>query len=41
MGVVVERSHGNKLASVKTAYLVKEPKKGGKIIWFNLQMNSK
>jgi hypothetical protein len=37
MVAVVERSEGNKIAGVKTAYLVKQPKKGRKMVWFNLQ----
>jgi hypothetical protein len=41
MSAVVERSEGNKIANVKTAHLVKQPKKGGEIVWFKPQMSSR
>jgi hypothetical protein len=41
MSAVVERSEGNKIARVKTAHLVKQPKKGGEIVWFKPLLNSK
>ena len=41
MSAVVERSEGNKLGRVLTAYLVKQPRKDGDIAWFNLQTKFK
>jgi len=41
MSAVIKRSEGNKIADVRTAHLVKQPKKGGEIVWFRPQMSSR
>lgn len=34
ISAVVERSEGNKVARVKTAFFVKRPRKNGVLVWF-------
>lgn len=41
MSAVVERSEGNKVGRILTAYFVAQPRKDGEIRWFNLQQKSR
>jgi hypothetical protein len=41
MSAVVERSEGNKVGRILTAHLVRQPRKDGEVIWFNLQQKSR
>jgi hypothetical protein len=41
LSTVIERSEGNKTGRVLTGHLVKQPKKGGKLVWFKPQLNSR